>query len=85
MEFYFSIVEIFLVVVILIILVVVTGLKIKHAADKLEAPTPLPVVDLAPLEAEVKSLKGDVLVIWDCETQSPNLKSRIEKFLGPVR
>jgi DNA mismatch endonuclease (patch repair protein) len=31
------------------------------------------------------ALKGDVLVIWDCETQSPNLKSRIEKFLGPVR
>lgn len=27
----------------------------------------------------------DVLVIWDCETQSPNLQARIEKFLGPLR
>lgn len=25
-----------------------------------------------------------VLVIWDCETQSPRLKSKIERFLGPM-
>lgn len=35
--------------------------------------------------AALKKAGWDVLVIWDCETQSPNLKSRIEKFLGPVR
>ena len=34
--------------------------------------------------AVLKKAGWDVLVIWDCETQSPNLKARIEKFLGPV-
>jgi len=33
----------------------------------------------------LKKAGWDVLVIWDCETHSPNLKTRIEKFLGPVR
>lgn len=35
--------------------------------------------------AALKKAGWDVLVIWDCETQSQNIKSRIEKFLGPVR
>lgn len=35
--------------------------------------------------AALKKAGWDVLVIWDCETQSPNLKTRIEKFLGPLR
>lgn len=34
--------------------------------------------------AALKKAGWDVLVIWDCETQSPHLKSRIDKFLGPV-
>lgn len=32
--------------------------------------------------AALKSAGWGVLVIWDCETQSPNLKARIEKFLN---